>query len=376
MAGFECTSHRRSDGTRVDILGQTRHAENAAADFGLMQSIGITTVREGLLWHKIEANRGYRDWTCFEQIRDAAERTGTEIIWDLLHFGFPDWINPFHPEFPAIFADFAADFVKRNGPGGIYVPVNEISFLAWAAGDVEYMYPYSTGRGPDLKRALCAASVAAIRAIREIDPGAMIIAVDPMIAVHPGANMDERGEAERFHNAQFEALDMLLGRTAPELGGHAGMIDTIGLNHYPQSQWTLGKGAVDWQSDRWIRPSILMQEYFARYAKPILIAETGCEGDDRPAWFDHITGECEVAALAGVPILGLCLYPILSHHAWTGERHCPNGLFDGTTERRDVFLPLLDSICQYNEIRHAASEFCLATSAGKNAKHSSSRLAG
>lgn len=350
MAGFECTSHRRSDGARVDILGQTRHVENAVADYRLMQTINISTVREGLVWHQIEATRGDRDWTSLEQLREAAELTSTEIIWDLLHFGFPDWVNPFHPDFPALFADFAADFASRNGPGGLYVPVNEISFLAWAAGDVEYMYPYSKGRGPDLKRALCAASLAAITAIRSIDQHAMIIAVDPMIAVHPDPDTDENADAQCFHYAQFEALDMLLGRSAPELGGHSGMIDIIGLNHYPQSQWTVGKGAVDWKSDAWISPSILLQEYFARYEKPILIAETGCEGDERPIWFNHIASECQIAALAGVPILGICLYPILSHQAWTGERHCPNGLFDGTVASRDTHMPLLKSLQQHQTL--------------------------
>lgn len=347
MAGFECTSHRRSDGVRVDILADTLHTELAVSDYRLMQQHGFKTAREGLRWHVIEKGRGQRDWSSAYALIDAANETSTEIIWDLLHFGFPDWVNPYHPDFPQIFADFAADFVSRIPRGGLYVPVNEISFLAWAAGDVEYMYPYSRGRGRDLKFALCAASIAAVRSIRNIDPHALIIAVDPMIAVHSGSSPENRQAAENHHEAQFEAIDMLLGRRCPELGGHPGMIDILGLNHYPQSQWTVEQGSVDWKSEQWVNPSILMQKIYARYGKPLLLAETGCEGNDRPYWFDHIISECLHTLSAGVPILGICLYPIFSHNAWTGERHCPNGLFDGTSQNREVYQPLLNAVCRY-----------------------------
>jgi beta-glucosidase/6-phospho-beta-glucosidase/beta-galactosidase len=347
MAGFECSTHRRSDGVRVDILADTHHTELATQDYLLLRGQGMTTVREGLRWHVIEPVRGRRDWSSFQALADAAKSTSTEIIWDLLHFGFPDWVNPFHPDFPSLFADFAADFARRNNPGGIYVPVNEISFLAWAAGDVEYMYPYSRHRGSDIKTALCAASIAAIKAIRSIDPSAVFMAVDPMIAVNPSARWEDDEEARRLHEAQFEALDILLGRRSAELGGSEDTIDLIGLNHYPQSQWVIGQGAVDWKGASWVRPSLLLERIWKRYRKPIMIAETGCEGADRASWFQHIANETVIAHRRGVPVMGLCLYPILSHNAWTGERFCPNGLFDGTRSDRQVFAPLLEAVLDF-----------------------------
>ena len=110
----------------MDVVGDTQHVENAVFDYRLLWHHGMVTVREGLRWHVIEPDRGFRDWSSFTILADAAATASIEIIWDLLHFGFPDWINPFHPDFPNIFADFAADFAKRNKPGGIYVPINEI----------------------------------------------------------------------------------------------------------------------------------------------------------------------------------------------------------------------------------------------------------
>jgi beta-glucosidase/6-phospho-beta-glucosidase/beta-galactosidase len=349
MAGFECSTHRRSDGTRVDVVEGTRHVENALTDYQLIKAHGMTTVRDGLRWHIIEPSRSTRDWSSFTLLADAAEKASIEVIWDLLHFGFPDWVNPFHPDFPAIFADFAADFARRNKMGSIYVPVNEISFFAWAAGDVGYMYPYSKGRGPELKYALCAASIAATAAIKSIDPSALIVVVEPMIAVRADVDLPNMETAERLHEAQFEAVDMLLGLRSPELGGSFELVDIVGLNHYPQSQWRVTGGTLDWQSADWTPPSILLEEIWNRYQKPLLIAETGAEGVHRAAWFDHIVRHCDQAAERGVSIMGVCLYPILSHQAWTGERHCPNGLFDGTTPTRAPHLPLLEKIRRYQQ---------------------------
>jgi hypothetical protein len=39
-------------------------------------------------------------------------------------------------------------------------------------------------------------------------------------------------------------------------------------------------------------------------------------------------GRCRPAdRRAGVPLAGLCWYPIVSHPGWDDERYCPNGLF-------------------------------------------------
>ena len=72
------------------------------------------------------------------------------------------------------------------------------------------------------------------------------------------------------------------------------------------------------------------------------IAETGIEGDYRPAWLRIISCEVAAAREAGVPVEGLCLYPITDYPGWADERHCPTGLLgyaegDGV---RPVYAPL------------------------------------
>ena len=43
----------------------------------------------------------------------------------------------------------------------IYCPVNEISFLSWGGGDVEYLNPFARGRGFELKVQLARAAMVA-----------------------------------------------------------------------------------------------------------------------------------------------------------------------------------------------------------------------
>ena len=64
-----------------------------------------------------------------------------------------------------------AFIVNIAGRNRVLSPVNEISFLAWAA-TRELMFPYAYGRDGELKRQLVRAAIAAIDAIREADPAA------------------------------------------------------------------------------------------------------------------------------------------------------------------------------------------------------------
>jgi hypothetical protein len=56
------------------------------------------------------------------------------------------------------------------------------------------------------------------------------------------------------------------------------------------------------------------------------------------------------AIAAGVPVAGICLYPILNHPGWDDDRHCYNGMFDyaDAAGARDVFQPLADELARQN----------------------------
>ena len=124
---------------------------------------------------------------------DAANTTGTQVIWDLCHWGVPAGLDIFSEAFITRFAAFAAaaaEVIKHREGGDpnaipLYCPVNEISFWAWVGGDVRAFAPHQEGRGPELKQQLIRASLAAIRAVRAVDRRARFIQAEPIIHIVP-----------------------------------------------------------------------------------------------------------------------------------------------------------------------------------------------
>ncbi len=355
QGGFECSTHRRLDGRRLDITAATRHDVLAEDDYRLVTSHGLRTVRDGMRWHLIGSEPGRFDWSSLLPMVRAAERSGTEVIWDLLHYGWPDHLDIWSPAFVDGFAAFAraAARLLRDESDRIpfYVPINEISFLAWGGGDMGLFNPATRGRGEELKRQLARATIAAIDAVRDVDPRARFVQVEPAIRVIPDPQRPESIPLAAHHNeAQFHAWDMVAGRIAPELGGSETHLDLIGVNYYCHNQWRHGGGPIPWDgSDPDYLPFVqLLESNFARYARPILIAETGIEAELRPFWFRSVCDEVAAAIRRAVPIEGICLYPVMNHPGWADERHCPNGLVDYSREdfSRSVYEPLAAEIAR------------------------------
>lgn len=334
MGGFECSTHRRRDGRRLDVIAATRHDLMAAQDYALLRQLGIESVRDGLRWHLIERLPWRYDWSSLQPMLRAARAARVQVVWDLMHYGWPDRLDIFSSAFVDRFAAFsraAARIIEaESGEPPILSVVNEISFMAWAAGTVGIFEPFRRTRGPELKRQLVRASIAAIAAIREVSPRARFVQIDPLIQVFPRpGDFASRAKAQALTQAQFESWDMLAGRRAPELGGSEACLDIIGVNFYCHNQWIVDAGPLDWRSDpRWRPLNLQLQEIHSRYQRPLLIAETGIEADLRPDWFRYVCEEAEQAAAAGTPVSGICLYPVMNHPGWDDERHCPNGLLD------------------------------------------------
>lgn len=344
MAGFECSAHRRKDGQRLDLIDATQHDRYARADYEQLGRYGISTVRDGVRWHLIEATRGDRNWASLDPMLTAAKQTGTQVIWDLLHYGWPDWANPFDADFVECFADFAGDAARRIGPGGYYCPINEISFLAWGGGEVGYLNPFMTERGEELKHQLCKAAIAAIRRIRAVDPTSVMISCEPLIAVHAARAAHEPAAAA--HNAaQYHAVDCLLGRRNPEFGGDEAYIDIVGLNYYPYNQWFAAPSELQMDPAQMLPLRILLMNAARHFNRPIFIAETGREDDLRAPWLTMVLREVDAASDVGHAILGVCLYPILDHPGWDDDRVCRNGLMCGYSDPpRPVHEPLLEVV--------------------------------
>ena len=341
LGGFECSSKLRLDGKRLDLLESTAHARLFEYDYRSLIRHGIHAARDGFRWHLIQESAGVYDWSSISPMLQAARDNDVQIVWDLCHYGWPGWLDIWSPEFITAFARYAAeaaDLVCRiSGAGGFYCVINEISFWAWAGGKMGLFAPAGHEKGPQLKRQLVGAAIAATRAIKRVDAQARFICAEPVIQVTPRTNdPTDMLEAEAARLSQFEALDMLLGSRAPELGGGSELIDVIGVNYYPDNQWYFEGSFIPLGHFAYRPFRSMLTEVYVRYQKPLFIAETGAEGSARAAWLHYVASETAAAQHQGIPVEGLCIYPILDYPGWYDERHCEAGLFSlpGSADER------------------------------------------
>ncbi len=357
QGGFECSTHQLASGRRLDILASTKHDISTLADYSQLNEHSISTVRDGIRWHLIDRGTGKYNWDSFLPMLQAAREAGTQVIWDLLHYGWPSGLDIWKPEFVTRFALFAAAAAKTvkeySDDIPFYAPINEISFMAWGGGDVAYLNPFAHDRGLELKVQLVRSSIAAMNAILDIDPRARFVHCDPIInVVVDPARPWERDAAEGHRRAQFEAWDMICGTSWPQLGGQQSFLDIIGVNYYRHNQWVFEGGALSPDDPRYRPLNSMLLDTFTRYGKPIFIAETGIEDEARPAWLRHVCSEARIAMSAGVPLEGICLYPILDHLGWDDDRMCRNGLLSTLPDngRREEYVPLAEELRRQNRL--------------------------
>jgi glycosyltransferase involved in cell wall biosynthesis len=357
MAGFECSCHRPITGQRLDLLEATFHTQHTRADFQRVRDQGITTVRSGIRWHLIETRPYHYDFSSLLPLVRCAKSMGMQVIWDLCHYGWPDDLDIFSAEYIRRFERLTAAVTRlltnevESTP--YLTPINEISYLSWAAGDEGRIYPYSRGRGIELKMQLVRATIAAIEAIWQVAPDARIAVVEPVINIVPHPqHLEERQAVEEYRLAQYQAWDMVAGRIFPELGGQERYLDLVGVNYYAHNQW-IDNGRTLGRRNRLYKPfRHILEEVYDRYGRPLFIAETGTEGDRRPGWLRYVGREVRAAICQGIPVEGICLYPILDHPGWENDRYCPNGLWGYANQQgeRPIHLPYAQELARQQRL--------------------------
>jgi hypothetical protein len=360
MAGFECSSHRRKDGVRLDLIHATGHDRHALDDYRRCAELGLRTVRDGLRWHLIETAPGVYDWSSWTAMIRAAGEAGVRVIWDMYHYGSPDFLDQRAPAFIDAYARFAAQAVRihreETGEAPLICPINEISFYTWAV-ETDYFPPFDAPKGGWFKRQLVRCAIAGVAAMRAVDPGCRFIWAEPLIHVAPrDHSRAERQAAEAYRLAQFEAYDLLMGHLEPELGGRPGLVDVVGLNFYPHNQWYYNGPTVPMGHHEYRALAEMLVEAGRRYGKPILIAETGAEGSGRPAWLHYVCDEVRAAMAQDIVVEGICLYPVTAYPGWDNSRHAEVGLFSTVLAEgeRKLFQPLADEVQRQRGLFEAA----------------------
>ena len=352
MAGFEGADHIDVHGDPLDLVAITGHASQFSGDYARAAALGLTTIRESVGWRICAPTHSSNlNFSRMDRAADAALEQGVQVLWSLMHYGMPADVKVTDDAFARRFADFAGAAARRlttlMGGGGIYNPINEIGFLAWALATRNILgSDCSEGDGYVVKRTLVQAALQGRLAILAEDPHARFIHVEPLIHVVPpaaDADLSLSRAAADFRGYQWQVWDMLSGRSAPDLGGSPEAIDWIGVNHYHDSQWEIGSGArLDWHTnDARRRPfSELLQEAWRRYQLPIVIAETSHVGEGRALWLNDIAAQTEMAMHSGVTVEGICLYPAVDRPDWNNQAHWHrSGLWDAVAAGQDETSP-------------------------------------
>jgi len=205
--------------------------------------------------------------------------------------------------------------------------------------------------------------------------------VDPIIHVvaspkHP----KEAHDAEAYRQSQYQAFDMLCGRIDRELGGADEFLDIVGVNFYPHNQWIynlrnlrrIRRFQPITRQNPLYRPfREMLAEVYQRYERPLFIAETGAEDRRRAGWLRYVCEQVSQAMQGGVPVQGICLYPILNHPGWVDDRHCHNALWDYPDDQgaREIYRPLARELNDWRPIFESNPNPASATVRGQPATH-------
>ena len=341
QAGYEGADHINPQGERLSMNEINGHLARVREDYAELKRFNINTVRESVGWRLTETELGY-DFSSVAIRMQAAREQGIQISWTICHYGWPEDLSLFSPEFIPRFAAFCGALARFLAPlysdSPVYSPMNEISFLSWGLSVGVFVFSNApdapeSDRADAAKRQLTRATLAACDAIWQADPRARILHCDPLVHVEPDEDNEECHHLTHImRESQYQAWDMLAGKREPELGGAPHYLDLIGVNYYHANQWeTNSEQRLSWHLGDGRRKPLhaLLIALHQRYQRPLLLAETGHVGSGRGAWITQITAQVAQAQLAGVELIGICLYPIIDRPQWEDTQFWTrSGLWD------------------------------------------------
>jgi beta-glucosidase/6-phospho-beta-glucosidase/beta-galactosidase len=371
ISGFECSTFLWKEKGRRNLIRETQHDAHVREDYDLLRHLGIAVAREGIPWPLVDRGGEY-DFAGIAPMIEAMNRAQVLPIWDLCHYGYPDDLDPFSDSFVERFARYcraAAEYVIPRTPGPhFFTPINEITFFSFCGGEWGWVAPYRTTRQDRsrLRLALCKAAIAGVKAIREVDPEARMVHIDPLVQVVAPRDRPDLIEAAHHETYvdTFLAWDILFGKEHPELGGSPEILDIVGANNYSFGQMEYREQgphqALEPGDDR-IEPLCdLLNRVWERYRRPMIIGETSGLGEGRDAWLKDVIEESLAAVSRGMDMHGICLFPAVDMPDWHTGEWLHNGICDlvpeGDNLRRVPYDPYIQELRRWQKELNRVTE--------------------
>lgn len=333
-------------GKRLEEYELIGHYQRWREDARRAASLGISALRWGIPWYRVEEVRGRFQWGWIDEVvAFLAEELRVDPIIDLIHYGTPPWLPAalLDAEFLPAFRDYVTAFAERyRGRIRYATPFNEPYTAAEFSGRRGDWPPYRRG-DEGFIAVMLAASRAASEASRILaSHGYTTIHVEVATGVLAGSSADD--EAARAITLQNElSWDLITGRVDAQhplcgwlIAHGAGekelswfrdnraSIDILGVNYYPQ--WSY---LVTWTGSDGRRASLpisggptLLQEHLRRfwrkYHLPMMITETSVRGMiwEKNAWLLASTAVVAALRTEGIPIMGYTWFPLIDMVDW------------------------------------------------------------
>lgn len=336
--------------TRVDQMETCGHYRQWQTDFDLVEDLGIRYLRFGPPLHKTFLAPGRYDWEFADlTLRDLKARDITPIV-DLCHFGVPDWIGNFqNPDFPVLFARYAADFAERYPWIQLYTPVNEMFICAVFSAQYGWWNEQLTtdlGFVTALKH-IVKANVMAMREILKRRPDAIFIQSESSEYYHADSPA-AIGPAETLNAKRFLSLDLNYGRrvnsdmyeylmdngmTREEyhffLGNRLKQHCILGNDYYWTNEHRVHADGSTCASDEVFGYTEITRQYYGRYGLPVMHTETnlreGPNGDEAVNWLWKEWASVLRLRNIGIPTVGFTWYSLTDQVDWDTALREQNG---------------------------------------------------
>ncbi len=375
--------------TRVDQMEASSHYDRWLEDFDCVQEMGINYLRYGPPIHKTYLGPGKFDWQFADVTFAELKRRDIIPIVDLCHFGVPDWIGNFqNPDFPQLFAQYAAAFAERFPWVQLYTPVNEMFICAMFSAKYGWwneQLKSDKGFVTALKH-IVKANVLAMLEILKHRADAIFIQSESSEYFHADSPAAIH-QAEVLNSRRFLSLDLNYGRRVDsemyEYLMDCGMTKEeyhfflhnrlkqhciLGNDYYRTNEHRVFENGHTTASGEVFGYTEITRQYYNRYRLPIMHTETnlveGPVGDEAVHWLWKEWANVLRLRNIGIPTVGFTWYSLTDQVDWDTALREQNGnvnalgLYDLDRNIRNVGRAYKRLIRDWREVLPASS-LCL-----------------
>ena len=315
QAGFECSSHRRRDGVRLDLIRATGHDKHVLQDYPAVQKLGFATVRDGLRWHLIEKSPGKYDWSSWLPALEAAEAAGIQVIWDLFHYGSPDLHRPGRARLSRALHRFRARGARGAAigqrPPAARLPAQRDQLPV--VGGRRRLFPAGRARRARLVQAAAGSDGDHAPQGRSSErwPDATIVWAEPLIHIAPH---DRRRQtvraAEQNLQGMYEAYDWIIGRGR----ARAWRRSVAGRRRSGSTSTRTTNGISTARRSRWATTNIGRSPTCSSKSPSATASRSSCpkpapKDRRKPSWLHYVCNEVREAMDRGADDRGHLLVP-------------------------------------------------------------------